>query len=272
MTWVTTDDVERFLGTAGPWLLSEPVANNVLLTEAGFWQRLSDPAPGARFGWWAQGGSVGGAFVHLPDHAVLCSPLSPGAVSGLPGVLRAGDRLAVAAEDADDVAAAWRAAHATTAHATVPHRLARLTFLRLAGLRARPVPDGVPRVADAPDLPLLRSWFDRFRERYPEDASSAEFVVDHPLADGAVVLWEVAGRPVAMSSRTAAAGGAVRMGLSFQPSDGTAYADAVFDAGCVEATRRGDQVLALGGGPGATEGYRARGFVPVLDRVVLALT
>lgn len=87
MTWVTTTEVGRFVAEGMPFLASDPVANNVLLTEAHFWRRLANPASGARFGWWAELGEVSAAFVHIPDHVVVCSPLSPVSVAGLPGVL-----------------------------------------------------------------------------------------------------------------------------------------------------------------------------------------
>ena len=110
----------------------------------------------------------------------------------------------------------------------------RITLLRLHELRSRAaLPGGSPRPAGAGDRPLLRGWFRLFQERFPADPSHVEFVVDHPLEAGAIIVWEVDDRPVAMSSRTPEVAGMVRMGLAFQPTGGSTYADA---ASCGDAS------------------------------------
>jgi hypothetical protein len=264
MTWLATTDVGRFLAQAGPFLGSDPVANTALLTEARFWLRLSHPVSAARFGWWVEDGQAHAAFVHIPDHALICSPLSPASVADLPTVLANATHLGVQARDVAAVTAVWR----TRRQVLRPR--ARITVLRLHALPARALPEGAPRLANASDLPLLRSWFQLFRERNPHDASHVEFVVDHPLEEGCLILWEVHGHPVAMASRTPQVAGMVRMGLAFQPTEATTtYADAAFDVGCVEAARTAEHVLVLSGTPEAIAKHQALGFAPVLDRVVL---
>jgi hypothetical protein len=124
-------------------------------------------------------------------------------------------------------------------------------------------------VANTSDLPLLRSWFTIFRERYPDAPSHVQFVIDHPLQEGGIIVWEVHGRPVAMASRTPEVFGMVRMGLAFQPTEGTAYANAAFVIGCAEAARTAEHVLVLSGSPASTAAYKSLGFAPILDRVVL---
>jgi len=260
---LTTTEVGRFLAETEPFLVADPVANSVLLTEARFWSWLSDPVPGARFGWWDDGSEAHGAFAHIPDHTPICSPLCAASVADLPGELANATRLGVQARDVAAVTAAWRAQR------KVLRTSAQLTLLRLHDLRARALPTGAPRVADASDLPLLRSWFNLFRQRHPNDPSHVEFVVDHPLRQGGVIVWEVRGRPVAMASRTPDVAGMVRMGLAFQPTEGTTYAAAAFDIGCAEAARTAEHVLVLSGTAGSTAAYRTLGFAPVLDRVVL---
>ena len=260
---MTTTEVDGFLAKARPFLVADPVANNVLLTEAHFWWRLPQPVPGARFGWWAEDGEANGAFVHIPEHPLVCSPLSPSSVTDLPEVLADTTCLGVHAPDVPAVTAAWRAQQ------QVLRPTARITLLRLNDLPARALPEGAPRLATVGDLSLLRSWFQLFQERHPDDASSVEFVVDHPVEDGGVIFWEVEDRPVAMASRTSEVAGVVRMGLAFQPTTGTRYADAAFDVACVEAARTAAHVLVLSGTPKATAKHQALGFEPVLDRVVL---
>ncbi len=263
MSWQTTAYVTRFLAGAGAFLRADPVANAVLLTEADFWSRLSDPGPSALFGWWSEGTRVLGAFVRMPDHATLCSPLPHSSVAALPPELPEGVSLGVPADDAEAVVAAF-GAHGRRLRPTV-----RLTVLRLGHLRARGLPTGAPRRAGASDLPLLRSWFDLFRERRPEDASRVEYVLDQPLAEGAVLVWEVDGRPVAMASRTPVVAGTVRMGLAFQPSGDGAHAAAAFHAACREASATAEHVLALSGSADTGAELGALGFVPVGARVVL---
>ncbi len=268
MPWLTTTDAGRFLARAESFLVSDPVANNALLTEARFWARLSDAAPGARFGWWDHEGGPQGAFVDIPDHVPLCSPLAAGSVDGLAGQLADATSIAVDARDADVVAGAWRKRR------QILRPVARRTLLRLgdpgaAGAAAESA-TGTPRLADAGDLPLLRSWFEEFRERHPEDPSHVEFVIDHPLREGGIILWEVDGHPVAMASRTPQVAGMTRMGLAFQPPEGSEHSGAAFARGCVEAARRAEHVLVLSGSTSATSAYRSLGFSPVLERVVLA--
>lgn len=95
MTWVTTADLDQFLAETESFLAADPVANSMLLTEAWFWSRLSVPEPGASFGWWTESGRAHAAFVHIPDHATICSPLTPAAAVGLPLVRTTGIRLGV---------------------------------------------------------------------------------------------------------------------------------------------------------------------------------
>jgi hypothetical protein len=262
MTWVTTTDVDRFLAEAGPFLASDPVANNVLLTEASFCSWLPDPVPGARFGWWVEGDLVRGAFIDLPDHATVCSPLSAASVADLPGVLENATHLGVPEGDVAGLTAAWNVRGADL------RATARITLLRLEALRAREQPPGAPRVADADDRPLLRSWFEVFQGRHPDDPSHVGFVVDHPLENHDIVVWEVSGRPAAMASRTPEVAGMTRMGLAFQPTEGTLYADAAFDACCSAAARTTEHVLVLAGTPEVAAAYARLGFTHVLDRVV----
>jgi len=265
VTWETTTDVGRFLAAAEPFLALDPVANNMLLTEARFWSRLSDPPGVARFGWWAETSEASAAFVHIPDHAPLCSPLSDASAALLPEELPDVSRLGVQPQNVAAVTAAW-----SSARQQVLRPCAQLTLLRLQDLHPRTLPtDGAPRVADASDLPLLRSWFDLFRERHPEDASHVEFVIDQPLRDGGVIVWEVHGRAIAMASRTPEVAGMVRMGLAFQPAGGTTYADAAFHIGCREAARTAEHVLVLSGSPESYAVYTSLGFAPVRVHVIL---
>ena len=263
MTWLTTTDAGRFLAASEAFLLHDVVATHALLTEARFWDSLSPPPSGARFGWWADSGGTQGAFVQIPDHTPICSPLTPAAIAALPREL--GDSMSVGVDTRD----ASAVMHAWQKQGRVLRPSAGLTLLRLDTLRPPAQPPGAPRVADEADVPVLRTWFALFQERHPEDRSHLEFVVDEPLRQRALVLWEVAGRPVAMASRTPVTAGMTRLGLAFQPAEGTVYADAAFVSGCLEASRTATHVLVLSATPGSTAAYLSLGFVPVGERVVL---
>ena len=264
MPWTTTTEAKRFLDETGSFLASDVVANAVLLTEAAFWSRLSDPAPPARFGWWADTGAIEGAFVHLPDHPVVCSPLGKASARDLPLVLQDVTWLGVDERNAAEVAAAWLRVHALVLRSGLP-----ITVLRLVDLPAPPVSAGVPRVAGQDDLPLLRSWFSLFRERFPHDPSHVAFVIHQPLEAGSLILWEVNGSPVAMSSRTPHIAGMVRMGLTFQPTEGSTHAKAAFAAGCASAAREAEHVLVLTADSDARAECEALGFIEVSHRIAL---
>jgi hypothetical protein len=264
MGWVTTTDVGEFLAVAGPFLDADPVANTALLTEAHFWSQLSERVPAARFGWYAEATEVLAAFVDIPNHPPICSPLSTEAIADLPRHLPHAGRVAVQARDAASVAAAWQATRGRVLRPSAPTAL-----LRLQDFRPQPLPTGTARVADAGDLPLLRNWFGLFQQQFPDDPSHVEFVVDQPLRDGGVVVWELQGRPVAMASRTPMVAGMVRMGLAFQPIEGSTYADACFAVASEEAARTAEHVLVFSASPDSTATYSSLGFAFVLERVVL---
>ena len=264
MPWVRTTDVDRLLVEAGHFLGGNVVANNALLTEARFWSGLPDRSADGVFGWWVGEHGVEAAFVHLPDHPVICSPLSRSAAAAVADAVPEADRVGVQATDVNPVIAAF-AARGSRLRAEFS-----MTLLRLDGpVRPRPVPDGHPRPADRRDLPLLRTWFDTFQQRHPEDRSHVAFVIDQPLEDGGVLVWERQGQPVGMASRTPRLAGMVRMGLAFQPSSGKAYAAAAFDAACIDAARTAETVLVLSGTDADTATYGSLGFTRVLERVVL---
>jgi hypothetical protein len=264
MGWRRTEDPGRFLDEAGPYLSTDPAAHAPLLTEADFWRRRPERVAGGRAAWWNADGRVGGAWVHLPDHPPLCSVLDPVSVDGLMDVLGDEPVLAVHVRDAARVAEAWRA---RGAHVRVASRIA---VLRLGIPIPRPEPAGAARVAVEADRALLHAWFAEFRARTPEDPSDAAYVVDVPLEDGSVLLWEVDGEPVAMASRTPVVAGVTRLGLAFQPSPGTELADAAFRAACKTADQRAEHVVALSGTPEATAELVALGFLATAERVLLA--
>ena len=264
MTWRTTTDPGHFLAVAGPWLAADAVAHAPLLTEADHWRRTTTPLPGALAGWSVAGGGVGAAFVHLPGHPPLCSRLAPASVPGLLARLGGEEALGVDGRDVEAVLAGWGE------RGVDGRAVARLPVLRLRARVARPRPPGAPRVAVEADRERLHDWFAQFRRRHPEDPSDREYVVDEPLAAGAIVLWEVDGVPVAMASRTPVVAGVTRLGLAFQPSPGHELADAAFAAACDRASADAQHVVALSGSAESTARLTAHGFEVAAERVLLA--
>jgi hypothetical protein len=261
---VTTTQVDHFLTEAGRFLENDAVANHALLTEARFWSRLPGAADGGLFGWWVEGGGPEAALLRLPDHAAICSRLSRAAAAGLAGALPDAGALDVEAADVEAVTDAF------ANQGRVLQLSATMTLLRLAApVQSRALPDGRHRPAEPGDLPVLRAWFELFQQRHPEDRSHVAFVIEQPLDDGGVTVWETRGRPVAMASRTPQVAGMVRMGLAFQPSQGKAYAAAAFDAACADAARAAETVLVLSGTAEDTATYASLGFGTVLHRSVL---
>lgn len=263
MTWTTTQDAATFLDAAGPHLAGDRVAHDPLLTEADHWAALDPPRGGGLFGWWEQKGSVASAFVLLPDHPLLCSRLTGEQAVALAALDLGTTTWGIDGRDADATQDALRAAGRDV------RRIAERQLMRLEGpVRPRPTPPGRARPADRGDLPLLHEWFAQFRAQHPEDTSDPEFVVDRPLADDGVTLWDVDGAPVAMASRTPFVAGATRMGLAFQPTAGHEHADAALDAAVGQAASRGD-VLVLSGSPDHTATCERLGFVVRAQRALL---
>ena len=267
MGWHTTTDVDRFLARVGPFLRSDPLTHHLLLTEADFWSRAGDPGRAASFGWSRDGARVDGAWLHLPDHSVVCSRLAPSAAASLLSAVPTGIPIGV---DARDLGLLDRPAVPATEAASV---LARIEVLRLGDPSAsgwnRSRPLGAARLADRDDLSLLHSWFEQFRRQHPDDTSSVEFVIDHPVDERGLVLWESEGRPVAMASRTSLISDVVRLGLVYQPEPGPTYAEAALDAACLAASRAATHVLAFSGSAVTTASYLSRGFELLSERVVL---
>ncbi|MGV3563602.1 MAG: hypothetical protein ACO1ON_09985 [Nocardioides sp.] len=267
MTWSTTSDAAAFLDVAGAHLAGDRVAHDPLLTEADHWSSLEPPREDGLFGWWPDDDAVTSACVLLPDHALLCSRLTGEQAVALATLLPGADTWGVDERDAQAVEDALHAARHDV------RRVAERQLLRLEGpVRPRPAPPGRARRADERDLPLLHHWFAQFRARHPQDTSDREFVVDRPLADGGITLWEVDGEPVAMASRTPFVAGATRLGLAFQPAPGHEHADAAREAAATDAAASGrGEVLALSSSDEQTEALNALGFVPRARRLVLGL-
>lgn len=271
MPWSTTSDVRAFAERALDHLATDPVAHTALLTEVAHLLRHPEPGAPQRYAWWTEdGGSateVTGAVVQAPRHAPIAGRSSTAALSALPSVLTDAEVIGVDAREAEAALDAWAAAGRPL---TVRARFAALRLMRPGPPGPPATVPGTARVAGGGDLELLTRWFDAFRAAQPDDPSDRSFVVDDPLAAGAIVLWEVDGEPVAMSSRTPVVGGMTRMGLTFSPTGDDELERTVLAAGCAAAAAAAPTVLALTPTEhGSVDRFSGLGFDVVGERVLL---
>jgi hypothetical protein len=269
VSWSTTSDVHAFLAAAGDFLSSCPVEHSPLLTEADYLSRRPQPAADQAYGWWrAQAGDVRGAFVRVPRHPPLLTPMPGAAVDHLVGVIDVSDGGGCDVTTADTVLAAWEAAGT----ALGPRR--RLVIHRLDTFRPPPAVPGQDRVAGKADGPLLDRWFDELMAANPGDASDRAYVVADPLADGRILLWEVDGEPVAMAGRTRTLASMTRVGAVYAPSGDARIEGAALAAVTAAAAKVAQDVLVVASTDDRDGVARiaALGFRAVRERVLLAPT
>lgn len=266
MAWHLTTDAAELWRAAGPWLAEHPVENAPLLAEVGHLLATEPTADGLACGWWSDDdGTVSGAYVRAPRHNPLLTRMPRADLIELTSVLPHPDALGVPEVVVDDVVDAW----AEVGTRLVPAR--SFTVHVLDGRPAAPSCAGRPRTAGPEDRALLHRWFDQLMAALPGDPSDRAYVVDDPLATGALALWEVDGEPVAMCSRSRVLADTARMGASFAPAGYEAYADAAFAAAAAETRRHARHVTALAATGDEHEAARlaAHGFVPAATRVAL---
>ncbi|MFF9478840.1 GNAT family N-acetyltransferase [Streptomyces sp. NPDC014733] len=277
MTWTTTTDPDAFEAAAGAFLRARPVEHTMLLSVAATVRASGADTYGdqpPRYGWRHEGGEVDAAFLWTPPRPVLLSAMSARAAGALadtltrerrpvPGV--GGDHTAV-----DAFAATWLRHHGGTADTVERSRLHRLGTL----VPPHPGPPGAARPATTADRALVLEWFAAFAADAgvapPRDART----VDDRIAHGRVLLWEDAGRPVAMAAHTGADDGITRVAPVYTPPGlrGRGYAGAVTAALSRTARDTGAHEVLLFAdlaNPTANALYQRLGYESVRDRVVV---
>lgn len=268
MTWSTTSDVEVFLAAAGDFLREQPVENTVLLTEAAYLAARPSPAADQLYGWWTpDGDDVAGAFLQAPAHPPILTRLPAEALESLAEHLPQLPPFGVDGRTVASAAAAWRRGPGVE----LAER-SRVRLYRLVELRRQAPAEGSARPARIADRDLLVTWYAELMAASPGDPSELAYVVDDPISDGGMLVWEVAGTPVAMASRSRIVAGMTRLGAVYAPDDDR-YGAAAFAAACAAALTVAHDVLAfaLAGDDETDARYRDLGFAPVLDRVMLQL-
>ena len=261
-----TDDAERAVREAEPFLLSDPVQHNLILTLLE--QRRARPEPGRYCIAYRDDDVVGVCFQSpLIFHASV-TPMPAPAIEPLV------DTVAAIAPDlpgvAGDAATAARFAGRWAELLKVPASPAE--GQRLYALDRVRDPSGVPgrpRCAEAGDVELLTAWGKAF-ESETRSPVTLDAIHAH-VAAGLFCVWDHDG-PVSMARRTDAVGGVARIGLVYTPPEhrGRGYAAActaavsqvAFDAGaerCILYTQLQNPV--------SNAIYRRLGYEPVGEQV-----
>ncbi|MDZ5620398.1 hypothetical protein SFC88_06170 [Nocardioides sp. HM23] len=267
MPWSTTSDVHAFIAAVGEFLSSRPIEHSPLLTEADHLRRNPEPDAGQAYGWWTgEHGEVAGAFLQAPRHPPILTPLPAAAVDELVAVLPVADGLGCDVTTVDAALEAWQRAGVTLQprHRLVVHRLDRL--------RPPPLPPGSPRPAGPGDTELLQRWFGELMAANPGDASDRSYVIDDPLAEGRIVLWEADGVPEAMAGRSRVVDGMTRLGATYVPTGDARVETAVLAAGSAAAAAVAEDVLVLSARSdlAASAQLAALGYRAVRERILLA--
>lgn len=267
MPWSTTSDIEELVSAAGAFLSSQPVLHCPLLTEVDHLRRHREPLDARACGWWTdERGVVAAAFLRAPRHATLATPLPDRAAAELVRVVRADSGIGCDATSVDAVLAAWGSVGVELAPRD------RLVIHRLERMRSPAAVAGRSRTATDTDGALLHRWFDELMAANPDDPSDRAYVIDDPLADGRIVLWERDGVPVGMAGRSRTVDGMTRVGATYVPSADPRIETAVLAAATAAADGVAHDVLALAG-TGDREGttrLAALGYRAVRERILLA--
>lgn len=219
MRCVIDNDVAAFAAEVMPWLLRDPVANNLACTL--IQQRLDGTAPVAPDTLWLRVVDDGltGVAVRTPPWGLLMSDMPPDAVNTLAQHLADLD-VPLGSADGPDAAVTrfatrYAALTGVTADPTLLMRLYRLDQVRH--------PAGVPgqlRAATPADRDLLVAWSEAMHAEADEVIPDPAEPVDRRMSeDGLLWLWQDHGRPVSMAWLNPAAAGVVRINGVYTPPE-----------------------------------------------------
>lgn len=277
MTWTLTDSIDTYAAAVTPLLNADPerytVLTSVLEGLVKHGQNLYGTDPPV-LGWWSREGIVSAAVLATPPHPVNVTSLSaeaarPLAVALAPSHAGRISQVLGSEPDATAFALAWESVTGQRFSVEMRQRLYRLGQLTPPD----PMPEGAARVATADDIQLAYRLEGAFGAETGQRSGSAA-LVEARLMDGRLMLWEVAGQPVAAAALSALVGGVARIGQVYTPPEhrNRGYGAAV----TVAATR-----LAFGYGatsvvlftdvtnPTSNALYARLGYQPVEDKVVL---
>jgi GNAT superfamily N-acetyltransferase len=224
MDWTFTDDVEEFIAVAGGFLSLRPAENTIELGAAIAVRRRGRAAFGGSpplFGWWRHaGGPVEGTFLHTPPYpGLLTSGADEDSVRPLAECLAGLGRPLPGINAAETAAmtfsATWQRLTGAGAQVRSRSRLYRLGKLQPPD----PAPPGAARVAVAADGELLEAWLGAFSRELAGEAPPIPGMVADRIGYGGLTLWEKDGVQVSLAGLNRPAGGVVRIGPVYTPSE-----------------------------------------------------
>jgi GNAT superfamily N-acetyltransferase len=225
--------VAEYRGLVAPLLGRAPARHNLILGILDVLDRRPDTYPD--FHLWAVGddGRVVAAAIQTPPYNLaLAEPLDEGGLAPLAAaILDAGIRLPGVVggnAEAETFGAAWVALAGGRTETTT-----RQGIYELTAVLDRGDAEGEPRVASEDDLGLIAEWHDAFiAEAVPGFAGDLDpraRRVRSAVEEGGYWLWEVGGRPVAMTGTSPAPPDGVRVGpvYTLPQARGHGYATAL---------------------------------------------
>ena len=278
-----TSDPRWFLDEGADFLLSDPVVNSVLLSNATNLAALPDPdaAPAA----WAllredetaaNGSVVLGAAMRTPPRGIVISRLPAGGAATLTEALlpTCADAPTVGgpAPDVEEFAQLWSSRLGRGVTVGIQQRIYQLD-------RVFPVTgvSGRPRKARTEDLDTVVAWTLNFNQDIAEPGGSptaerVRAVNERKIDQGLIHIWDDDG-PVSLVGTTPAVGGIVRIGPVYTPAEHRArgYASALTAAVSRQALRNGADACSLYtdlANPTSNQIYAAIGYRPLCDATV----
>jgi len=274
--WRLTSDFEDYAERTADLLTSNPAEHTVPLTvleSVRRGHRWSDDT--MLFGWFEDGGEVGGAVFRTPPFELLLAVVPEEATAELVATLRAagaavpgvnGDVAGV-----DRFVEAWTAATGERGTATLALDLYELGTLQ----HPEPPPTGRGRAAEDADLDVAVGFFTAFQQEAPTPSTDVLPVVRERMDDRRLWLWDdEAGIPVSVAARTPAVAGVARIAPVYTPPEHRrhGYATAVTAACVADALARDAERVVLYtdvADPSANAMYQRIGFRPIGGRRIV---
>lgn len=226
-------DARAFADRVAPLLAADPVGMTTLATVLGDVVAGGRDYPDSRWLAVESAGTVVAAAMHTPPHLAWLGPMPAEAAAAVAQTLAS---LSVGGRDLPGFAGSRPAVEALAErwHRLRPHdRLVEVTAMRLFRLGDLVPPAGVPgtaRLAGAADRDLLVTWVAAFADEVGgRFGDPAESVALRLSGRGALLLWEVDGRPTSLAGVSPSAAGVARIGPVYTPAEhrGRGYGSAV---------------------------------------------
>lgn len=204
-----TTDLDRFLTSAGDWLMQSPVDNNVLL--AAIATQQAGKAKGnqpAVYAWAEDRGSVLGAMRWPPPLPATVTGMSAATARAL-AAAAAERSMSLPGVNGPQKAAAEFAGRWQELTGQRIGRVRDLTIARLEEVRLTEWPEGRIRRATAAEAPVLAGWIAAIfaSAGLPNPEVTARQQIDEQLSGGRLYVWEDAEQMVAVTGYSAPVAG-----------------------------------------------------------------